>query len=459
MSDELLALRTDLMIGSQTFTIMREPQAVPGAERMTRSTRLRSIFRDAERRSGMPASLLEAISYLESWGVPDAESPAGPRGIMQIAEATARRMGLRIVRSKRYKTVKERVPVRRKGRKPTYRTVRHRVPYYVTVRDERLMPEKAIPAAAVYLAQMEQRFGGRDWAIFAYHCGEGCVSDMLALTRAAKGMEGKTITVPRMFFSCSPAYNRELYEAITRQMERDYSPTYYFRVMRAQQLLALYRTDPDAFRALSEEYKSDFSTAVRAPNRLSVWLKKQDLLYRTCDDIKAAPDGALVKACDDPAFYGYTVETGAKRPFAAFGPGDESYAYRASASTIGTLAYIAFETRRLYDALEVPHAPFEPLEVTSLVQPMEQTGADGSASLVSTKPETVSHCSGQVFDIAYDRLPRSERECLRFILDDLGWYGYLGFVEETQGSTDLHIGPAPSARQFFAQVYQDGLAE
>lgn len=453
MSDELLGLRTDLMIGSQTFTIMREPQAVPGAARIT-SSRLQSIFRDAERRSGTPASLLEAISYLESWGVPDAESPAGPRGIMQIAEATARRMGLRIVRTTRYKTTKERVRVRGKKGKSAYRTVRHRTPYSVTLRDERLLPEKAIPAAGVYLAQLRQRFGGIDWAIFAYHCGEGCAADMLALTRSAKDVEGKAVTVPRMFFSNNPAYNRELYEAVARQMERDYSPTYYFRVMRAKQLLALFRTDPEAFRALAGEYKSQFSTGVRAPNRLSVWLTKQDLLYRTSGDIKAALDGTLVKAFDDPAFFGYTLRNGGKRLLAGFDPNHRDYSPEASPASVGTLAYIAFETRRLYDELGSGRAPFEPIEVTSLVEPMEPLH---SPDLARTEP--VTHCTGQVFDIACAHLPRSERECLHFILDDLGWYGYLGFVDEDPGGDELHIGPAPSARPYFTQVYQDALAE
>ena len=42
----------------------------------------------------MPAEVIEAVAYLESWGDAKAESPAGPKGIMQISEATARTMGL-----------------------------------------------------------------------------------------------------------------------------------------------------------------------------------------------------------------------------------------------------------------------------------------------------------------------------------------------------------------------------
>ena len=73
---------------------------------------------------------------------------------------------------------------------------------------------------------MEQKFGGRDWAIFAYHCGQGCVTEMQELTRRARGIPKDELTVPRMFFSNSPAWNRELYQAIQQQMQRDWSPTY-----------------------------------------------------------------------------------------------------------------------------------------------------------------------------------------------------------------------------------------
>src|SRR4051794_8039871 len=96
LSDTMLARRTELMVDSQTFSILRDPQALAGAQRIT-SPRLTRIFEDASRRSGLPARFIAAIAYLESWGNATAESPAGPRGIMQIAQATARSMGLQIV--------------------------------------------------------------------------------------------------------------------------------------------------------------------------------------------------------------------------------------------------------------------------------------------------------------------------------------------------------------------------
>ena len=94
ITPDLLAARTDRMIQSQTFTIMRDPEATAGAERIT-GARLAPIFRRAAEESGWPASLISAVAYLESWGDPQATSPAGPRGIMQFSEATARAAGLR----------------------------------------------------------------------------------------------------------------------------------------------------------------------------------------------------------------------------------------------------------------------------------------------------------------------------------------------------------------------------
>jgi Transglycosylase SLT domain len=436
ISDELLELRTERMIESQTFSIMREAGALPGAQRVTGNPKLQALFRSSAAASGMPASVIEAICYLESWGDPKAQSIAGPRGIMQISGATAVTMGLKVTYATRYRTVRDKVAVKARGkRKATYRTVTRKTPYTVLLRDERMLPERAIPAAAHYLAGMERKFDGRDWAIFAYHCGQGCVGMMQEITRRARGIPKDKMTVARMFFSHSPAWNRELYEAIQQQMQRDYSPTYWFRIRRAEQLLALYRRDPAEFARLAQTYKSQFVTTGRAPHRLSVWLKKDDLVFRNGDDIRGALGQKLVKALKRPDYFGYAVQL----------PADSDYLSEASPSAIGTLAYIAFETRRLYEDMGAK-GPFRPLVVTALVEPEDYAHQKG-------KPEALAHCSGHVFDIDYSALPTAELECLRFVLSDLGWEGYLGFVED--GMDSLHIGCSPGSREFFTQVFQE----
>jgi len=443
VSSDVLEARTDLMILSQTFSIMREPLAVPGAKRIT-SPRLQSLFHSAAARSGFPAETLEAIAYLESWGDAKAESPTGPRGIMQISAATARTMGLRVVMATRYKISRDRVQVIGRGKKPRYKTITHKTPYIVPVRDDRLSPERAIPAAARYLMAMEQKFGSRDWAIFAYHCGQGCVAEMQELTRRARGIPSGEATVARMFFSANPAWNRELYEAIQQQMQRDYSPTYYFRVKRAEQLLALYRRDPTTFESLSKEYKSDFHASSRAPHRLSVWLKRDDMVFHSCEDIRAGMGTRLVKALDRPQYFGYRLNISSDTP------DDLEYFSQASPAAVGTLTYIAFETHRLFDELKNKEEKFQPLTVTSLVEP------ESYARQLADR-EAFMHCSGQVFDIDYSALPPGELECLRFVLNDLGWDGYLGFIEE--GMDNIHIGCSPSSRDFFASIFQEAVGK
>jgi len=447
LSDDLLQVRTDLMIQSQTFAILREPLALIGARRIT-GPKLQSLFRNASKRSGFPLADLEAISYLESWGDPKAQSPAGPRGIMQIAEGTARRIGLKVVHGKRYVVTTEKVAVKRKG-KTTYKTVRHRTATDAIVRDDRLSPERSINAAAKYLAGMEQRFGGRDWAIFAYHCGEGCVSEILDLTRRANGESLVQATVARTFFCASPARNRDLYQALQRNMLRDYSPTYWFRVRRAQELLALFRRNPSSFAELADSYRSDFSAGPRAPNRLTVWLRRQDLVYQTGSDLRADDGRRLARVLDQPEFFGYALS----EAIGAADPENQPYYLQATPAALGTLLYIAFETRRLHRAL-APEEGFLPLEVTSLVQPVGPANGAGT-DLPHPRPEVLAHASGHVFDISYERLPPGERECLRFVLDDLGWEGYLGFVQE--GPETVHVGCSPGSREFFASVFQDAL--
>jgi Transglycosylase SLT domain len=442
LSEDVLEVRSDLMIQSQTFSIMREPQAVVGARRITTDRKLQSLFQSSAARNDLPVTTLEAIAYLESWGDAKAESPAGPKGIMQISAATAKSMGLKVVQATRYRVTRERVAIKTKSKKTKYRTITHKTAYLVTLRDDRLYPDRAIPAAARYLAGMEQKFGGLDWAIFAYHCGQGCVAEMLDLTRHARGIPSDQITVPRMFFSCNPAWNRELYQAIEQQMQRDYSPTYYFRVMRAEQLLALYRRSPDEFQTLWDDYRTQFvNSSLRAPHRLFVWLKQDDVVFHSCDDIRLDTGKRLARAFDRPDYYGYRLK------ILADTPSDVEFYSEASPAALGTLAYISFETRRLMEEMKPQGQEFEPLPVVAMVEPEDFARQQG------TQPEALMHCSGQVFDIDYSGLPPAELEALRFVLEDLGWDGYLGFVVE--GHDNLHIGCAPSARDFFTSVFEE----
>ena len=446
MSSVTLEMRTQRMIESETFAIMREPEALAGAVRIT-SPKLQKLFNAAAAKSGFPASTLAAICYLESFGDPKAASPAGPKGIMQFSEGTARAAGLKIVHATRYHTTTSTQEVRNKRGKLVKRKVRTRIPYTVTARDDRFYPERAIPAAANYLARLSNKFGRPDWAVFAYHCGEGCVSEIQPLTEKAVKYN-EPVSVAAMFFAASPAHHRELYEALHFHMQRDYSPTYWFRVTRAEQLLKLYQQDPMEFRTMFNDYRNDANPQRRADHRLVVWLKGADLAYRSCDDLRRAQGKELVRVFENPAFYGFAFKPGELIPD---DPANRELYEQASPSTLGTLVYIAFETRRLFEATHPKDEKFMPLVVTELVNTLDQAKRHERGTDVPV------HCTGQVFDLSTANLPAGERECLDFILDEIGWDGYLGFIQES-GNT-MHIGCSPASRDFFAQVYQDAVAK
>jgi hypothetical protein len=443
LSDSVLARRTELMIESQTFSILRDPQALEGAKRITG---MKKLFDQASRASGLPASFIAAVAYLESWGLARAQSPAGPKGMMQIARGTAASMGLKITYRTRYRVSTTKRRVRTKKGKYITRTVRRRIPYTVLVRDERLIPSRAVPAAARYLARLQDRFGGLDWAVWAYHCGEGCIAQVRSIAERADGVS-EPMSVPKVFFGASPARNRELYESLRYHMERDFSPTYWFRIMRAEQLLKMYQTDPASFRKLFEQYRNRANPVQRAPHRLTVWLTPEDLTYATCEDLRREEGRSLVRPFENPEYYGFSLSPGIGRD----DPANREMYRLASPAALGTIAYIAYETRRLHEAMKSRREKYSPLEITALVMPRD------AEERRLAKGEPLSHCSGQVFDINYGKLPPGQREALEFVLNDLGWDGYLGFVRDSSESTTYHVGASPTSRDFFTRIYQEAV--
>lgn len=454
----MLSDRTTRMILSQTFGIMKNKEAVDGAKRV-HDKNLVPIFTNSARVHGFSSSKLQAIAYLESWGIVDAKSPTGPRGIMQFTQAAARDVGL-------YKTkqVRERILVSKKVRrrvKGRIRTVTIKVPRIVTktvvLLDERGKPERAIPAAAKLLAQHAKTFGREDFAIAAYHGGARTVTEWLsaAIGRKVKESEAAEVvrkhglTVPKLFFGCSPVHKVALWRAISKSLRDDYSPTYWFRVMRAEQLLSLYRADDDKLEDLAKEYENKADSGRISPSRFWSWLTKKDLVYDDRDDLREAiKDGELVPFPRNPAVFGFSLRTKGKGVIGEMDLSNQRLYLHATPDVRGAIMYIAYELRRMAGK------EFVPLDITSLVRTHEY---QKWLKRANPNADTVfpSHVSGKVFDISYQKLKPRQREFLEFILQDLEWAGLLGFVKESARSQTFHIAPAPAARNFFSQVYPE----
>jgi hypothetical protein len=292
--------------------------------------------------------------------------------------------------------------------------------------------------------RLANRFRGLGWAVFAYHCGESCAAPMRSLTEKADGIRPPH-TVAKMFFGASPAINRDLYRVIERQMERDYSPTYWFHVMRARQLLAMYREDPHGSRKLAAEFRSGVDPERRAPRRLAIWLNSDEPGFQSCDDLEREDGRGVIRAFDDLNYYGIRVRSTAAT---------RDRCLSASSCAVGRLAHIAFETRLVHEAMEVEGERLVPLEVTSLAKPLGPPAADPIKSGGDTWGEGIMHSTGHLFDINYGKLPPGRPEAFEFVLNDLGWEGYLGFIRAVNRQMP-HIGCSPSSRDFFYEVFAD----
>jgi hypothetical protein len=182
LTEETLAQRTEAMIQSQTFGIMREPLALAGAQSASTAPAC-SVC--SAMPSGRAASRHPCCRPWPTWRVGGGERRESGRPARHHADFRSHRQAHGAADRLRDATSgdQDQTAVRNKHGKLVYRTVRHKRNLHGPGAGRSLKPEKAIPAAAMYLAGMEQRYGGRDWAIWAYHCGEGCVADFRAMAR------------------------------------------------------------------------------------------------------------------------------------------------------------------------------------------------------------------------------------------------------------------------------------
>lgn len=75
--------------------VRRNEEVLRPSPRMVRlGRRLDGVIRAASRRHGVPEDLVRAVIHVESAFDPDAESPVGARGLMQLMPATAAEMGV-----------------------------------------------------------------------------------------------------------------------------------------------------------------------------------------------------------------------------------------------------------------------------------------------------------------------------------------------------------------------------
>ena len=279
----------------------------------------RSLIDAATAGTNVDPNTLEGIVFLESAGQPNAiagSDPANAAGLTQILAETGQSllgMHIDLAASRQLTSQIDRAyALGRSARVAQLQRARAKV-------DDRFDPAKALAATVRYLRLAQQRFVRADLAVVSYHMGIGNLQNVLADYDG-----GQPVPYAQLYFDTAPDNHATAYRLLSGF--GDDSWTYYWRVLAAEQIMRLYRSDPAALRRLSLLEVSSGSTA--------------EVLHPPEETPTFADPNAL-----DAAYAGHTV-----LPL----PSNAGALGLAYASGLGSLAHRLGVSTALYRGLRAP---------------------------------------------------------------------------------------------------------
>jgi hypothetical protein len=193
----------------------------------------RPLIEDVAKRAHQDPDTLEAITFLESAGRPDARAStdlSSAVGLTQILAQTATGLlGLKVDVAASQRLTRRIDRGGPAGRIRALESRRRRV-------DQRFDPRKALEATTRYLEFAQGRLGRDDLAIESYHMGVG------NLQRALKAYGNSDIPYAQLFFDSTPVRHAAAWNVLAAL--GDDSSTYLWRIGAAKNIMSLYRDDP-----------------------------------------------------------------------------------------------------------------------------------------------------------------------------------------------------------------------
>jgi hypothetical protein len=215
-----------------------------------RVSTFRSAIDQATAGTGIDPKLLEALVFVESAGRPAAVAGsdlAGAAGLTQILASTGSSLLGMHIDLTRSRALTQRIDAiasgERAGKLAPLLLARERV-------DTRFYPPKALAATVRYLLAAEHQFGRADLALESYHMGIGNLHNVLD---AYDG--GRAVPYVQLYFDSAPDNHPAAYRLLAGF--GDDSRLYYWRVLGAEQIMHLYRTDRSALRRLAALQSAD----------------------------------------------------------------------------------------------------------------------------------------------------------------------------------------------------------
>jgi hypothetical protein len=158
--------------------------------------------------------------------------------------------------------------------------------------DDRFDPRKALAATVRYLEIARRDLGRADLAVVSYHMGIGNLEDVL---HDYDG--GQPVPYAQLFFDTAPDHHAAAYSLL--QGFGDDSALYYWRVLAAEHIMSLYRSDRSALVNLNalETAGDDDEDVLHPPSQTTAFATPDDLSY-------AYADRKILPLPDDPAKLG-----------------------------------------------------------------------------------------------------------------------------------------------------------
>jgi hypothetical protein len=378
---------------------------------------------------------VEAIVFLESGGRPDViagDDPVAASGLTQILAETAQNfLGMSVdLDASRALTVQIAGALRRGNlvRAERLREQRRAI-------DARFDPEQALAGTVRYLSAARERLGRDDLAVVSYHMGIGNLTNVLRAYTGAPDdvyvpdlVEEEDLSWVRVFFDTAPDRHSAAHALLARL--GDDSPTYYWRVLAAREIMRLYRDDPTRLRELDLLHgaKTSAEEVLHPPF--------QTERFADATEIRAAfDDRRLHPLPNDPESLGFAVHP----TMGELAPelDQPKTLYRGlRAEALAVLVYMGERVQELSRATQ-------PLQVTSSLrdEAYQELLRDGN-------PEATHgyslHTTGFAFDVARNYESGEQAQAFQFLLDDLTARGLIAWIREPGA---IHITAAREAEE------------
>ena len=233
--------------------------------------------------TGIDPSLVEALVFVESAGRPDVIAggdPINASGLTQILAQTGTSllaMHIDLARSRRLSAQIDDASARgQSARVARLEQARAKI-------DDRFDPSKALAGTVRYLQIAKQHLGRGDLAFESYHMGIGNLQRVLDLYDG-----GHDVPYPQLYFDTAPDHNPAAYALISGF--GDDSSLYYWRLLGAQRIMQLYRTDrPELAGLTALQTATDSNARVLHPPASTPEFATPDALDRAYADRTILP--------------------------------------------------------------------------------------------------------------------------------------------------------------------------